>query len=101
MKKAPIESNPFDDLGPETDPKEIKRQQKEWEALRQKRNYLTHRVYAQTEQGRELLEMYKADLIMQPSAEPHMDLLEVGIREGMKKFARDIIAIVERVEKGE
>ena len=98
MKEEP---NAFDELGGEADPEAIAKQKAEWEEKARRRDYLTHRVFAETESGRELLEIYKRELMTVATVKPNMDLLEIGLRAGMKEFARQIVMIVERVEKGE
>ena len=93
------EPNFFDDLG-YVDPTEIEKLQKESEARADKVNYLVHKTFAQNEAGVELLEIWKEVLIMGSTAAPGMDSVEIGIREGRKEFIREIIKIINRVEKG-
>lgn len=92
--------NAFDDLGVDQNPEETERIKKEQESTWNRVDYLTHKVFEQTEEGRELLEIYKEALIVTPGAMPGMDQVEVGIIEGRKAFIRNIILTIRRVENG-
>ena len=59
---------------------------------------LIHRVFAQTEAGRELMDLWCDGLMMIPTAQPQSTQIEVGINEGMKQFVRNIIVQVKSVE---
>lgn len=72
--------------------------QKDAEAKGQKIDYLIHKAFAQTESGRELLEIWKESLIMSSTADEGADLVTIGINEGMKRFIRGIILTIKRVE---
>jgi hypothetical protein len=95
------ERNFFDDLQSGFDPAEALRQQKDSEAKGKKLDYLIHQVFAQTEEGTELLNIWKDSLIMVPVIEPGVDMAEAGLREGFKRFIRSIILTINRVERGE
>ena len=95
------ERNFFDELDSGMDPKEAARQMLEAQAKSDKLDYLIHRVFEQNEDGKELINIWKESLIMSSTAEGGLDMLEVGIREGLKRFIRGIILTVNRVEKGE
>lgn len=67
--------------------------------LAEKNAILIHKVFSQTDPGRELLDKWKNDLIMVPSVLPHYTQFEAGIAEGAKMFIRNIISQIETVEK--
>lgn len=92
------ERNFFDDLNP-IDTEEVEKFNKDQNARGEKIDYLVHKVFAQTEEGQELLSIWKESLMMQPTAEGGLDAVEIGIREGMKRFIRGIILTINRVEK--
>lgn len=94
-------NNFFDDLESGFDPAETLRQQKDHEAKAAKLDYLIHQTFEQNESGKELLEIWKESLVMQPTAESGMDQVGIGIREGQKRFIRGILLTINRVEKGE
>ena len=94
------ESNFFDDLLQQIDPKEALKQQADREEKGRHLDYLIHKVFAQSEEGRELVGIWKESLIMTPTAEEGMDMISVGIREGLKRFLRQIYLTINRVEEG-
>ena len=89
--------NFFDDLNTGFDPAEALRQQQDNEAKSNKIDYLIHRVFEQSEAGKELITKWKEALIMTPTADGGMDMLDVGIREGQKRFIRGILLTIKRV----
>ena len=91
--------NFFDNLGDTFDAPEASKELEEHKARGERIDHLIHKLFEQNEEGRELLETWKESLIMQPTADAGMDLLEVGIREGQKRFIKSIILTVKRVEK--
>lgn len=93
------EYNAFDELGGQATPEEIQKQNAEMQAKNQKLDYLIHKVFAQTEEGKELLELWKDALIFSPGAEPGIDSIDVGMREGTKRFIRNIILTIKKVEQ--
>lgn len=93
-----VERNFFDDLNP-IDTEEVEKYNKEQQARGEKIDFLVHKVFAQTDEGQELLTIWKESLMMQPTAEGGLDTVEIGIREGMKRFIRGIILTINRVEK--
>lgn len=82
-----------DILDPE--PQWTEEQQKHFEKL----DYLIHKVFAQTEEGKELLEYWIEALLMSPTAEPGYDPLMIGLQEGKKTFIRSILLTIDKVEK--
>ena len=74
-------------------------QQEVFKQLTESNNILLHKVFVQNPAGVELLEKWKNDLIMQPTALPHYTQLEVGIAEGVKVFIRNIIIQSQSVEQ--
>lgn len=92
------DGNFFDDIGLNLDPEEIKKNQREQQAIGEKIDNLIHRTFKQSDSGEELLALWKETLIMKPTADPGMDMVEVGINEGMKRFIRGILLTIKRVE---
>lgn len=84
--------NPHDELGSDPDWSDDDKQSFE------KRDYLIHKVFSQTDAGVELLEHWKEALMMSPGAEPGAGLLEIGLTEGTKTFIRNIILTIRKVE---
>ena len=95
------ESNFYDDLQTGFDPAEALRQQKDDESGSERLDYLIHKVFEQTPEGKELIGKWKEALIMTPTVVSGEDHKEDGIREGQKRFIRGIILTVNRVERGE
>ena len=85
-------SNPFDDLG--NTPEWTDEDRKAFERL----DYLIHKVFAQTEQGVELLEIWREHLLMSPAFEGHENPYQIGINEGRKSIIRNIILTIRKVE---
>jgi hypothetical protein len=85
-------SNPFDDLGKQ--PEWSDDDKKHFERL----DYLIHKTFAQSEEGRELLELWKEHLMMSPGCLPTDNDLQVGIREGVKDFIRKIVLTIRKVD---
>lgn len=96
---AEEERNFFDDLGVEYDPTETERLRKDAEAKGNHLDYLIHRVFSQSEEGAELLSIWRESLIMTPTAESGLDMVGIGIGEGLKRFIRSIILTIKRVEE--
>lgn len=80
------------------DVEEANKQRTEDEAKGNKIDYLIHRVFAQSEEGRELLEKWEGALILEPTANPGDDMITIGINEGLKRFIRNIKLTVRKVE---
>ena len=93
--------NFFDYLDSGYDPEEARKQQEEAKAQGEKLDFLIHKVFEQTPEGKELLQMWYDALIMKPTVISGEDSKEDGIREGMNRFIRVIKLTVKRVEKGE
>lgn len=54
---------------------------------------LSHLIYTvfSTDEGRELLDLWRESLILYPTAQAGMDMVGIGIEEGKKGFIRGII----------
>ena len=89
--------NFFDRLTP-TSPEDWIKGQKEQESKGKRIDYLIHQTFQQNEAGAELLAMWKESLIMAATAEGGLDSVEIGIREGQKRFIRGILLTIKRVE---
>jgi len=88
-----VESNPFDELFPSNF------DYPEQETEEGKRiDYLIHQVFCQNDSGSELIKIWQKALIMQPTVNPGATREEHGINEGCKKFIRNILLTIERVE---
>jgi hypothetical protein len=74
------------------------KQAKVFEQLVEKQAIRVHKVFAQNEDGRELLEIWKESLMMTPSASPNSTQIEIGIAEGIKQFVRNIIIQTKQFE---
>ena len=100
----PQQHSPFDSInsGIEFDPVEQENIQKTLEAEYQRRDYMIHKVFAQTEAGRDLLQYWiESCIINKPVAikgEQH-DLIDVGINQGMQDFVRGIHLTCKKVEE--
>ena len=99
--KLQAANNFFDNLKFDVDPAEVLRQQDELKAKQDKLDYLIHQTFEQHQPGKELLGLWSEILIMQPGATPEMDKIEIGIREGYKKFIRSIKTTIIKVDKGD
>jgi len=99
MSKKQEVPNFYDDLMA-FDPEEAARQKADRDAQGARLDYLIHRTFCQTEEGRELLSLWKETLIMTPGGEPGADLYTLGINEGLKRFIRSILLTNKRVEEG-
>jgi hypothetical protein len=89
--------NFFDELNPINIEESIKFQ-KHAEEKGKKLDYLIHKVFAQSDEGKELLEIWKESLIMSSTADEGQDMITIGINEGMKRFIRGVILTIRRVE---
>ena len=90
------EFNGFDEIGKAPDTNEMQHA----EQLKiDKRNHLHHRVFAQSESGRELLGLWKEQLAMIPTLDSHSTQFAAGMNEGEKNFVRSIINIINQVEE--
>ena len=98
MKEEEID--PFDQIVGLPDPDEVRRQLVEQQVNGEKLDNLIHQVFAQNDEGRELLEIWGRTLIMMPTANPGDDLIQIGVNEGTKRFIRNIIVTVQKVERG-
>lgn len=84
--------NPLNDL--DVQPQWSDAQKQHFEKL----DHLIHKVFAQTEEGKELLEYWKEALLISPTAEHGYDMLSVGLNEGKKTFIRNILLTIKKVE---
>lgn len=92
------EWNFFDELGGLASPEEAAKAKEAQRIAGEKVDYLIHKLFEQTDEGKELLGIWKENLIMKPHAGAGMDYVEIGIKEGMNRFIRGIILTVNRVE---
>lgn len=92
------EFNGFDNIIGIADPEELQRKQHEEQTRGQKLDYLIHRTFAQTESGKELLELWKDSLIMRPCVTPNSTQFQAGIEEGKKEIIRNILLTIKKVE---
>lgn len=95
-----LQDNFFDELG-FSDTEETKRLLNNQKAQGEKLDYLIHQTFAQNESGAELLSLWSNTLMLNPTAESGMDLLQIGINEGTKQFIRNIILTVKKIDAGE
>lgn len=94
------QSNFFDDLSGTISKEEADKLSKENQAKGEKIDYLVHKVFEQTEEGKELLDIWREALMMTLTADTGMDNISIGIAEGYKRFIRNIILTVRKVENG-
>lgn len=92
------ENNFFDDLGANMDPEEAMKESLKKQGQAERLDYLIHKVFEQSEEGRELINIWRESLILTATADDGMDAVAIGIREGMKRFIRGIILTIRRVE---
>lgn len=93
-------TNFFDDLMSSIDPKEALAAAQESDKKAQRLDYLIHKVFHQSDEGVELIEIWKQTLIMTPTASPGDDNISIGIAEGYKRFIRGILLTIKRVNDG-
>ena len=98
MEKS--ERNFFDDLGANIDTQEAMKIAKGKKIAAERLDYLIHKVFEQSADGKELIDLWKETLILTATADDGMDAVAIGIREGMKRFIRGIILTIRRVENG-
>ena len=94
--------NPFDALGLQN-LEDAAKQKAIDEEKYNKRDYLIHRVFAQTEAGAELLQTWVDNvIIMKPvvvKGESH-DPYDIGIAQGLQDFVRGLYLTCKKVEEG-
>ena len=93
-------SDPFDSIVGLPDPEEVRRMLVDQQVAGDKLDNLIHKVFSQNEEGKELLEIWGKTLMMMPTANPNDDSIQIGINEGTKRFIRNIIVTIEKVERG-
>ena len=59
---------------------------------------LVHQVFEQNPQGKELLDIWKEALIMNPTVTPNSTQFQAGIAEGEKSFIRGIYLTIKKIE---
>ena len=91
------DNNFFDDLGANINQEEALKYQQDAESKAEKLDYLIHKIFQQSKDGKELIEIWKQSLMMVSTAEAGMDNIEIGIREGQKRFIKGILLTVKRV----
>lgn len=94
------QSNFFDDLKGILSDEELKELESKQQAQAEKIDNLIHRVFAQNEHGKELLEIWQEALILNPTVVEGAGLESHGIEEGKKRFIRGILLTIRRVENG-
>lgn len=92
------EFNGFDNIIGISDPEELAKHKHEEQTKRQKLDYLIHKTFAQTESGKELLELWKESLMFFPSVTPNSTQFQAGIEEGKKEVLRNILLTIKKVE---
>lgn len=90
--------NGFDEMGGVMDPEAVKRVQDQNKQMWNNLEQLIHQVFEQSPQGKQLLEIWKEALIMDPTVTPHSTQFQVGIAEGKKEFIRNIYLTIKNVE---
>ena len=73
-------------------------QQEAFNKSAEKSAILLHKVFVQNEDGAELLEKWKNDLLMIPTILPESSQFGAGLTEGGKMFVRNIITQIQSVE---
>ncbi|MCP4090275.1 MAG: hypothetical protein GY746_10835 [Gammaproteobacteria bacterium] len=63
-----------------------------------KAQVLMHRIFQQTDAGRDLLEEFKDSLMKVPADNKGPDPFYLGMEEGRKQFIRNIILTIEQIE---
>ena len=91
------QNNPFDELIG-IDLEAAKNYLDEQKRKSERIDHLIHKVFEQTPEGKELLEIWRESLIMTPTVTEGASLETHGINEGMKRFIRNIITTIRRVE---
>lgn len=94
------ERNFFDDLGENLDTQEAMKVAAGQKIAAERLDYLIHKIFEQSADGKELITLWKESLILTATADDGMDSVAIGIREGMKRFIRGIILTIRRVENG-
>lgn len=57
-----------------------------------------HRVFVQTQDGKELLDMWKDHVLMSPVHLLGSDPYQLGLAEGRKEFIRELITSIKQAE---
>lgn len=104
--KVRKEANAFDllDSGIEFDPKQANAERLKMEAEYNKRDYMIHKVFSQTQDGVELLNYWMDKCIINTPVirrgDSH-DLLEIGINQGIQEFVRSIYLTCKKINEKE
>lgn len=90
--------NGFDEIRGIDNPEELAHLEAQKKEMWNKLDQLIHRVFEQNPAGKELLEIWKEALIMQPTVTPNSTQFQAGIAEGNKEFIRNIYLTIASVE---
>lgn len=77
---------------------EGEKQQEIFNRLVEQEGIRVHKVFAQNQDGIELLNKWKHQLIMVPTVQPGSTQFEAGIAEGIKQFVRNLILQIDKIE---
>lgn len=88
-----MDNNPF-----EYQLEQIELESKKNEVLFEKLDKLIHKVFAQNQDGAELLALWKESLIMTPTVTPNSTQFQAGIAEGNKEFIRNVYLTIQKME---
>lgn len=104
--KVRKEVNPFDilDSGIEFDQKQAEKERQKMEAEYNKRDYMIHKVFSQTQEGVDLLNYWMEKCIINTPVirrgDSH-DLIEIGINQGIQEFVRSIYLTCQKIDAKE
>jgi hypothetical protein len=84
--------SPFDTLGAQ--PEYSDEDKAQFDRL----DYLWHQTFAQTDSGRELLEILSKRIMTTPAANQANDIYHLGYRDGRDDFIKYILMTIEKVE---
>lgn len=93
-----MKGNFFDNLDSFSSHEDVIKQNKILEEQANKLDYLIHKVFQQGQDGKDLLAIWGDTLMMSSGADAGMDLIDIGIKEGYKRFIRNIILTIKKVE---
>lgn len=95
-----MDNNFFDDIKTGIDPFDAIKKNIEGEKSLNELDKLIHKVFHQNDEGKWLLEKWSEAILISSIADTGLDMVDIGIREGMKRFIRGIILTIRRVEDG-
>lgn len=93
------EYNGFDNIFGLQDQDEVKKLNEAQNAMYEKIDHLQHKVFKQSTDGAELLELWKESLIMNPVVTPSSTSFGAGIEQGKRDFIRYILLTIKSVEE--